>query len=124
MHFLLSHGEQVTADSVRVDSRLGDEPDDELIELLQAGVNRRFDKIRENLESFVADGKKDLERMRNKPAKKKAVSAVKKPAVAEDGSKAEKKNMDSEKSSVKKLEDMSVEDDMPVDLVEDLKIDL
>lgn len=123
MHFLVSHGEQVTVDSVRVDSKLSDEPDDELIELLQAGASRRFDKIRESLESFVADGKNDLERMRNKPAKKKTVPAAAKSveAVKED----EKKPADAGKAStVKKIEDMPVENDEPVDLIEDLKIDL
>ncbi len=134
MHFLLSHGEQVMADSVRVDSKLGDEPDDELIELLQAGVNRRFDKIRESLESFVADGKKDLERMRSRPAKKKAIPGAEKPAevegkavepaAVEEVPEVEKKTAGSKKSGVKKIEEMSDEDDESVDLLEDLKIDL
>ncbi len=125
MHFLISHGEQVTVDSIRVDSKLDDEPDDELIELLQSGVSRRFDKIRETLESVVADGKMDLERMRNTLTKKKAAPAVVKPAAAEENSKDEKKTADAESApGVKKIEDMSVEDDVPVDLLEDLKIDL
>jgi tetratricopeptide (TPR) repeat protein len=119
MHFLISHGEQVTADSVRVDSKLGDEPDDELIELLQAGASRRFDKIRESLESFVVDGKKDLERMRNKPAKKKSVPAPEPPAE-KPAAEAEVK----QESSVKKIEDMTLDDDDPVDLIEELKFDL
>ncbi len=123
MHFLLSHGEQVTVDSVRVDSKLRDEPDDELIELLQAGASRRFDKIRESLESFVADGKRDLERMKDRTATPKAAPAAAKPAKAKTP--AAKPAAAKKKSGVKKIEDMSVsEDDDHVDLLEDLKIDL
>jgi tetratricopeptide (TPR) repeat protein len=130
MHFLVSHGEMVTVDPVRVDSKLIDEPDDELIELLQAGASRRFDKIRESLESFVADGKKDLERMKNRPEKKRAAATAAKPAEAEAApvevvKEDEKKPADAQKAStVKKIEDMSVDDEVPVDLIEDLKFDL
>ncbi len=126
MHFLISHGEQVMADSVRVDSKLRDEPDDEFIELLQAGASRRFDKIRESLESFVADGKIDLERMKDGTAIPKAAPAAAKPATGEDGKTKEIDTMGAKnESGVKKIEDMSVsEDDDPVDLLEDLKIDL
>jgi len=130
MYFLLSHGEQVTADSIRVDSKLRDEPDDELIELLQSGVNRRFDVIRESLESLVADGKKDLERIKERTAKKKAAPAASKQAeeqapVSGDGRADSKETADQgRKSGVKKIEDMSSEDDASVDLLEDLKIDM
>ncbi len=126
MHFLISHGEQVTTDSVRVDSKLRDEPDDELIKLLQAGTSRRFDTIRESLESLFADGKDDLKRMKDRAAIPKAASAAAKPAAAEDGNTKENEAADAKKKSgVKTIEDMSVsEDDDPVDLLEDLKIDL
>jgi tetratricopeptide (TPR) repeat protein len=130
MYFLLSHGEQVTADSIRVDSKLRDEPDDELIELLQSGVNRRFDVIRESLESLVADGKKDLERIKERTAKKKAAPAASKLAEEQapasgDGRADSKETADQgRKSGVKKIEDMSSEDDASVDLLEDLKIDM
>jgi tetratricopeptide (TPR) repeat protein len=130
MYFLLSHGEQVTADSIRVDSKLRDEPDDELIELLQSGVNRRFDVIRESLESLVADGKKDLERIKERTAKKKAAPAASKQAEEQapasgDGRADSKETADQgRKSGVKKIEDMSSEDDASVDLLEDLKIDM
>jgi tetratricopeptide (TPR) repeat protein len=135
MYFLISHGEQVTVDSVRVDSKFRDEPDDELIELLQAGVSRRFDKIRESLESFIDDGKKYLERMKDSPASAKAVPAAVIPAKAKapleepaagSTSKKENKMADTKKKSgVKKIKDMSAsEDDDSVDLLEDLEIDL
>jgi tetratricopeptide (TPR) repeat protein len=133
MHFLISHGEQVTADAVRVDSKLGDEPDDELIELLQAGVSRRFDRIRESLESIVAEGRKDLERMRSmsgnkadaSPAAKQSAAQPVKPAVDEDpAAEKEKPQKASESAGVKKLEEMSVDDDVPVDLIEDLKLEM
>jgi tetratricopeptide (TPR) repeat protein len=136
MHFLISQGEQVTVDAVRVDSKIIGEPDDELIELLQAGVSRRFDKIRESLESFIADGKKDLERMKAGAASSKAVPAAAKqaesetpavePAAGKDENTKENEAADPEKKSgVKKIEDMVVTDvDDCVDLLEDLKIDL
>ena len=135
MYFLISHGEQVTVDSVRVDSKFRDEPDDELIELLQAGVSRRFDKIRESLESFIDDGKKYLERMKDSPASAKAAPAAAIPAKAKapleepaacSTSKKENKTADTKKKSgVKKIKDMSTsEDDDSVDLLEDLEIDL
>ncbi len=135
MYFLISHGEQVTVDSVRVDSKFRDEPDDELIELLQAGVSRRFDKIRESLESFIDDGKKYLERMKDSPASAKAAPAAAIPIKAKtpleepaagSTSKKENKTADTKKKSgVKKIKDMSAsEDDDSVDLLEDLEIDL
>ena len=135
MYFLISHGEQVTVDSVRVDSKFRDEPDDELIELLQSGASRRFDKIRESLESSVADGKRDLERMKDKPATAKAAPAAAKPAEAEapveepaadSTSTKENETADAKKKSgVKKIKDMSIsEDDDSVNLLEDLEIDL
>ena len=135
MYFLISHGEQVTVDSVRVDSKFSDEPDDELIELLQAGASRRFDKIRESLESFVVDGKKNLERMKDRPAAAKSAEAeapAEEPAAGEDDRTKENETVDAKKKSsakkksgVKKIKNMSVsEDDDVVDLLEDLEIDL
>jgi tetratricopeptide (TPR) repeat protein len=138
MHFLLSHGEQVTADAVRVDPRLADEPDDELIELLQAGVGRRFDKIRESLEAIIEEGKKDLERMKKRPSKKKEEPAraavaepeseeatAKKPAAVKKPAQAKDEPTESGKASgVKRLEEMSIDDDVPVDLIEDLKLEM
>jgi tetratricopeptide (TPR) repeat protein len=136
MHFLLSYGEQLTADAVRVDSRLGDEPDDELIELLQAGVSRRFDKIRESLESFVADGKRDLERMKAGTPSPKTARTAGKPAGTDSGPDKPVSGDDdsikgngpadaNEGSGVKKIEDMPAsESDDSIDLLEDLRIDL
>jgi tetratricopeptide (TPR) repeat protein len=135
MHFLLSYGDQVIADPVRVDSKLREEPEDSLIELLQAGASRRFDKIREKLESFIGEGMKDLERMRDIRESKNAGPAqverkaqeaqADEPSPVDEGSSDEMEVPEVDMgSSVKKLEDMSVSDvDGTVDLLEDLKID-
>jgi len=123
MHLLLSHGEQLTADAVRVDSKLGDEPDDELIELLQAGVSRRFDKIRDVLQSFLSEAKRDLGRMKDKKdaaEKKRAAEAAapqpeteKKKTAGEPGAPEadEKKSMSEDEidKAVDMLGDLNIE---------------
>jgi tetratricopeptide (TPR) repeat protein len=136
MHFIISHGEQIMADSVRVDSMLKGGADDVLIELLQAGISRRFDKIQESLESFVAEGKKDLKRMRDEAAASKSTTeAAKKavpevspvePAAGEADDKKENEVTGTEKESdVRKIEEMSAsEENDYVDLLDDLKIEL
>ncbi|MBU8922319.1 MAG: tetratricopeptide repeat protein [Bacteroidales bacterium] len=60
-HFFLAVDENVKADPVRIEKTLSGDPDDELIEILQAGVHRRFDKIREFLMAVVEDGIKEVE---------------------------------------------------------------
>ncbi len=60
LHFCLAPGEQIKADPIKVQSQLPVEPTDGLIELLQAGVNRRFDIIRDKLKSIAETGLKDL----------------------------------------------------------------
>jgi tetratricopeptide (TPR) repeat protein len=58
MYFSLvldSHAKTVSA---KVNPSLPVEPSDDLIELLEAGINRRFDKIRSSLMSIVTEGNK------------------------------------------------------------------
>lgn len=54
--FLLSMDDQQRVKSSRVDAALPVEPDEELISLLQCGLARRFDKIKEMLTSVVQNG--------------------------------------------------------------------
>jgi tetratricopeptide (TPR) repeat protein len=136
MHFIISHGEQIMADSVRVDAKLRGGADDVLIELLQAGVSRRFEKILESLESLVDDGKKDLQEMRDGAAASGSSSAEVEQAApemlsaeseaSEDEDTKENETADAKKESdVKKIEEMSaLEEDDSVDLLVDLKVDL
>ena len=56
MHFSLVLDDQVKVMPTMVSSSLPNEPSDDLIELLQAGINRRFDKIRDTLTSVVTEG--------------------------------------------------------------------
>jgi tetratricopeptide (TPR) repeat protein len=53
--FFLAMGER-RANPARVEAQLAAEPDDELIELLQCGLARRFDKIKDILVSIVEKG--------------------------------------------------------------------
>lgn len=68
-NFFLAVDEHVKADPIRVPSELPGDPEDDLIEILQAGINRRFDKIRELLLSVVREGMKDIE---NEPGNRDA----------------------------------------------------
>lgn len=56
MHFSLVLDDHVKIASAMVEPSLSIEPSDDLIELLQAGLNRRFDKIRDALTSVVTEG--------------------------------------------------------------------
>lgn len=60
LHFLLSHGEQIGAEPVCVDTKLKEDPPDDLVELLQAGINRRFDTMRDRLVSVIEEGLAEL----------------------------------------------------------------
>ena len=51
--FFVATGERDRQIDARVDSAVSVEPDDALIELLQSGIARRFDKIKDSLVSFV-----------------------------------------------------------------------
>jgi tetratricopeptide (TPR) repeat protein len=53
MAFFLAMGDQAQGKPAMVDADLPVEPDDDLIELLQCGIGRRFDKIRELLVSIL-----------------------------------------------------------------------
>jgi tetratricopeptide (TPR) repeat protein len=57
--FFLALGDQRTRVS-RVDAQIAGEPDDDLIELLQYGLARRFDKIKDILVSVVEKGMEKL----------------------------------------------------------------
>ena len=56
MHFSLMLDDHVKIPSAMVGSSLPVEPSDDLVELLQAGIGRRFDKIRDALTSVVTEG--------------------------------------------------------------------
>ena len=127
MHLLLSHGEQLTADAARVDSKLGDEPDDELIELLQAGVSRRFDKIREVLQSFVSEAKRDLGKMGGKKPAAAGVPGREPEKNAAGNDVPEKKEAAREPEAPKAAKDNGISEDeidKAVDMLDDLKIDM
>ena len=59
-HLYISFDDHVKTDSVRVDTKISIEADDDLIEILQAGVSRRFDKIKDFLLSVVEDGMREI----------------------------------------------------------------
>jgi tetratricopeptide (TPR) repeat protein len=61
MHFSLMLDSRVRMPSAMLAPSLPVEPSDKLVELLQAGINRRFDKIRDALTSVVAEGLKKIE---------------------------------------------------------------
>jgi tetratricopeptide (TPR) repeat protein len=83
MHFFVSHGEQIKADPLRTNFKMDVEPPEELISLLQTGVNRRFDKIRDDLESVVETGMRYLEGNKSGPAEE-APDAPDMPDVSKD----------------------------------------
>jgi tetratricopeptide (TPR) repeat protein len=60
LSFFLAMGEQQRGKLGRVDGQLPCEPDDEIIGLLQCGITRRFDKIKELLVSVVESGMRTL----------------------------------------------------------------
>jgi len=63
--FSLAMDDHVQTKQVMVDADLPIEPDDDLIELLQCGVSRRFDKIRELLVTIL---EREVDRMSNMDA--------------------------------------------------------
>jgi tetratricopeptide (TPR) repeat protein len=63
--FSLAMDDHVQAKQVMIDADLPIEPDDDLIELLQCGVSRRFDKIRELLVTILD---KEVDRVTNMEA--------------------------------------------------------
>jgi tetratricopeptide (TPR) repeat protein len=74
-HFFLAVDEHIKSDPVRVPNTLPVEPDDELIEILQAGVNRRFDKIKDFLLSIVEEGIREVDNVDNMTEGKSAEKA-------------------------------------------------
>lgn len=60
MHFSLMLDDHVKIPSAMVEPSLPLEPSNDLVELLQAGINRRFDKIRDTLTSVVTEGLKKI----------------------------------------------------------------
>ncbi len=61
LHLLLSTGSLNEGKSVKVDSSTLSEVDDSVVELLEAGIKRRFDTIRDSLVSVVAEAIRELE---------------------------------------------------------------
>jgi|WetSurMetagenome_2_1015567.scaffolds.fasta_scaffold01241_11 cellulose synthase operon protein C len=59
--FFLATDERQRMVPWKVGAQMAAEPDDELIEVLQCGIARRFDKIKESLMSLVARGLKKIE---------------------------------------------------------------
>ena len=67
--FLLAMGEQQRLSPAKVGAQVAFEPDDDLIGLLQCGLQRRFDKIKDYLMSVVEKGMKKIgERKATAPA--------------------------------------------------------
>ncbi|MBN2184495.1 MAG: tetratricopeptide repeat protein [Candidatus Krumholzibacteriota bacterium] len=64
-HFFIAVDDHVKADPCHVETSMHEEPDDELIEILQAGVHRRFDKIKDFLMNVVEEGIRDIEDGKN-----------------------------------------------------------
>jgi tetratricopeptide (TPR) repeat protein len=58
LYFFLAAADQHGEKSMMVDNAGVTDPSDELIEILQAGIGRRFDKIRDSLVSAVEEGLK------------------------------------------------------------------
>jgi tetratricopeptide (TPR) repeat protein len=58
--FFLALGERQRMTPARIDAQMPAEPEDDLIELLQLGIGRRFDKIKELLVSVVERGLKKI----------------------------------------------------------------
>ncbi|MCX5753346.1 MAG: tetratricopeptide repeat protein [Candidatus Krumholzibacteria bacterium] len=58
--FFLAMDERQRVTAAKVDAQMPIEPEDDLIELLQCGIGRRFDKIKESLVSVVERGMKRI----------------------------------------------------------------
>jgi tetratricopeptide (TPR) repeat protein len=123
LHFFLSYGEQLVPDPVRVEAKLSEDPPDELIELLQAGLGRRFDTIRGHLVSVVQEGIAELARLREQteeapPAKAaERIQAPEKKARAGEGARAAE-------AAVKKAPSGGDEKTGSIDLLEELKFEM
>ncbi|MBN2069970.1 MAG: tetratricopeptide repeat protein [Candidatus Krumholzibacteriota bacterium] len=101
-HFYIAIDDHIKADPVHVETSMQGEPDDELIEILQAGVHRRFDKIRDFLMNVVEDGIREIE------TGTAAVSDLKEPVKTVDQVKPADGDLESKE----------------IDLIEELKMDL
>jgi tetratricopeptide (TPR) repeat protein len=120
--FFLAMGERQRMTSARVGAQMPVEPEDDLIELLQCGIGRRFDKIKESLVSLVERGLKKIgERgpgtnanpgtapAESASAKRKPVSAAS--ADRKAASAAASAGDDSAHALIEALSDISLEED-------------
>jgi tetratricopeptide (TPR) repeat protein len=125
LHFFLSHGEQLMPDPVRVEAKLPEDPPDELIELLQAGVNRRFDTIRGHLVSVVEEGMAELAQRREQAEADTAAKAADAPVAKESRPRAGGKGKTAAADAAPRKKP-SGGDEKPgsVDLLEELKFDM
>ncbi len=115
--FFLTMDERRRANPAKVPAQMAAEPDDELIELLQCGISRRFDKIKESLMSVVESGLKKIgEKKAGGPANqgapppaKQESAAAGKPAGAQAGPRPSSKD-DTSESLIEALSDIAVEE--------------
>jgi len=127
MHFFLSHGEQVKADPVRMEPGMKDEPEEELIELLQAGTARRFDKIRDSLTTIVQDSLRDLSKRQDERPGPDEAGQFRSPG-GEESDKEDAAGGETGGKCPKEDEsgsgDAAPEDEASLDILEDIKFDL
>ncbi|HMA77339.1 MAG TPA: tetratricopeptide repeat protein [Candidatus Krumholzibacteriaceae bacterium] len=64
-YLTLSNAGLGEGEPIKIDSSLIKDVDENLVELLSSGIERRFDKIRESLESLVSRGVSELEEEKN-----------------------------------------------------------
>ncbi|MBN1165309.1 MAG: tetratricopeptide repeat protein [Candidatus Krumholzibacteriota bacterium] len=128
-HYCLALGDQIKADPIKVDSRLPVEPEDELIELLQAGIVRRFDKIKDALMQVAENGINEILEKRakeNEDLEKALAPAAEQEKKAPENKAVEKApapaaEREKRASGVKKP---SGGNERNVDLLEEIKFDL
>ena len=115
--FFLTMDDRRRSNPAKVPAQMATEPDDELIELLQCGISRRFDKIKESLMSVVERGlKKIAEKGAGAPANPGGTAAKQggAPEAAPAGSKSVPRPSSTDDSSeafIEALSDISVEGD-------------
>jgi tetratricopeptide (TPR) repeat protein len=108
--FFLAMGERQRMNSAKVAAQMPVEPEDDLIELLQCGIARRFDKIKESLVSLVERGLKKIGERGSganaNPGGAPAAPAKRKPVSAASGA-----GDDSAHTLIEALSDISLEED-------------
>lgn len=105
LHLLLALGDMNENNPVKVDSNTMSEIEEGVVELLNAGIRRRFDTIREALVSVVSEGIRELDEGGEEKS-----SALKKPPE-----KAEKKTPARETGEEKAMEKPAVKEEKKVE---------